>query len=273
VAQVLPAATQALVLASAEASYLTGATLDVNGGTSRRLGCVALVGRRYGESGHERLECAEPDPFRHGWFHAAAQLHRRESLAQRVKGTGGLLDRPRSRQTSLLEPANARDDAAERGRGGSTGAARELRQGQRALHRDAEQPRMLDRKPTKDRHARLDQIRNRVIGGWELGNAGAERVKCPDSQGHQQALLGVIDAVDGARGGADARGDRACRQRGRATFVQDGFGRIQKRNGGLPRHAAAAEAGYVRLLHEAGFDHVGSVLRVMGGGLATWLAR
>ena len=29
---------------------------------------------------------------------------------------------------------------------------------------------------------------------------------------------------------------------------------------------------YVRLMHKAGFEHVGSVLRVMGGGMAAWLA-
>lgn len=37
--------------------------------------------------------------------------------------------------------------------------------------------------------------------------------------------------------------------------------------------SATTEADHIRLLHEAGFDHVGSVLRVMGGGLAAWLAR
>jgi tRNA (cmo5U34)-methyltransferase len=37
--------------------------------------------------------------------------------------------------------------------------------------------------------------------------------------------------------------------------------------------SASAEEEYVRLMHAAGFEHVGSVLRVMGGGMAAWLAR
>jgi tRNA (cmo5U34)-methyltransferase len=42
----------------------------------------------------------------------------------------------------------------------------------------------------------------------------------------------------------------------------------------LARQASAStEEDHVRLLHDAGFEHVGSVLRVMGGGMAAWLAR
>ena len=42
----------------------------------------------------------------------------------------------------------------------------------------------------------------------------------------------------------------------------------------LPQQASSSlEETYVRLMHEADFEHVGSVLRVMGGGMAAWLAR
>jgi len=42
----------------------------------------------------------------------------------------------------------------------------------------------------------------------------------------------------------------------------------------LPQQASSSlEETYVRLMHEANFEHVGSVLRVMGGGMAAWLAR
>jgi tRNA (cmo5U34)-methyltransferase len=42
----------------------------------------------------------------------------------------------------------------------------------------------------------------------------------------------------------------------------------------LPQQASSSpEEDYVRLMHEAGFEQVGSVLRVMGGGMAAWLAR
>jgi hypothetical protein len=36
---------------------------------------------------------------------------------------------------------------------------------------------------------------------------------------------------------------------------------------------ATAEADYVRLLREAGFPHVASLLSVMAGGMAAWIAR
>jgi hypothetical protein len=35
----------------------------------------------------------------------------------------------------------------------------------------------------------------------------------------------------------------------------------------------STEEDLVRLMHEAGFEDVGSVLRVMRGGIATWVAR
>jgi len=42
----------------------------------------------------------------------------------------------------------------------------------------------------------------------------------------------------------------------------------------LPQQASSSpEQEYVRLMHQAGFEQVGSVLRVMGGGMAAWLAR
>ena len=31
--------------------------------------------------------------------------------------------------------------------------------------------------------------------------------------------------------------------------------------------------GYVRLLREAGYQHIASALRVMAGGMETWIAR
>jgi hypothetical protein len=36
---------------------------------------------------------------------------------------------------------------------------------------------------------------------------------------------------------------------------------------------ATAEQDYVRLLEEAGFEHVASILSVMSGGIGAWIAR
>jgi tRNA (cmo5U34)-methyltransferase len=42
----------------------------------------------------------------------------------------------------------------------------------------------------------------------------------------------------------------------------------------LRQHSSATSAAeYVQLLHAAGFGHVGSLMHVLGGGLASWIAR
>lgn len=42
----------------------------------------------------------------------------------------------------------------------------------------------------------------------------------------------------------------------------------------LPRQAAGATAhDYVRLLHDAGFRHVGSVASVLSDAMSAWIAR
>ena len=143
-----------------------------------------------------------------GLRYAAAELHRRQSLAQRVKRARCLFRGTRRKETSFTEPADAVDQARECLRSGTIETTRQLRRWKRVLDRDTEEPGVLNRKLTKHRNARLDQIRGRVVSRRERRHTRSECVECARTKGDQETLLGIVNAIHSARAGTYPSGHR-----------------------------------------------------------------
>jgi hypothetical protein len=134
--------------------------------------------------------------------------------------------------TSFTEAADTADQTRECLRRGTTETTCQLRRWKRVLDGDPEQPGVLDRELTKDRNAGLDQIRGRVISAGERRHARSECVECARAKGNQEAFLGIVNAIHGARTRPYPPGHGPYGQGGGTTLVQDCFRRVQERERG-----------------------------------------
>jgi hypothetical protein len=162
--------------------------------------------RWHSKPSNQRSQSISPDALGLGLRHAPAELHRRQSLAQRVKRARCLFRGTGPKETCLTEAADAADQTRECLRSGTTETTCQLRRRKGVLDGDPEEPGVLDRELTKDRNASLDQIRGRVISRGERRHTRSEGVERARTKGDQEAFLGIVNAIHSARTRANPAG-------------------------------------------------------------------
>jgi len=153
----------------------------------------------HGKPGNEGSKSISPNALGVGLRHAPAELHRGQSLAQRVKRARCLFRGTAPKEASFTEAADAADQTRECFRGGTTEATCQLRRWKCALDGDPEEPGVLNRELTKHQNAGLDQIRGRVITRGERRHTRSECVERARTKGDQEAFLGIVNAIHSVR--------------------------------------------------------------------------
>ena len=105
--------------------------------------------------------------------------------------------------------------------------------GHRPLDRDLEQCGVLDGEPPEHHHAGLDQVGCRVVGPRTGRDPPAQHLEAAHAEGDQEAVLGAVHAVDGARADTDTVRHPAHGQCGGALRLDQPFGLVEQRPGGL----------------------------------------
>ena len=141
----------------------------------------------------------------------------------------GIANRARAQRAGLGEPRDELFETRERGRRHCAELAPELEVGNDLYEDEAIERRMLERGLAERPHARVDEIRGRVVRARHRVDRFAQHLEQSRRERFEQPVLRPEDAVDRARRGADRVGDRAHRRRVGALRIDEALGRGQQR--------------------------------------------